>query len=138
VESREKFSWSRVLVAGSRAFAINLMLVLALHILPPIAFLCPLGTGFVTGWNLCATWVEGTLIGLVMGGWLLLVCWLVALGFLVAGVGGSAGMGASDMLAVSLMASFIVAHLVIFAAAGAILGGHFARREQAAASSVGA
>ena len=64
----------RLFQIASRAFLINLMLVLCLHVFPPVAFFCPLGTGFATGWSIAATCPgplaamigEGRLLGLAV------------------------------------------------------------------------
>ena len=136
-DSRERFSWRRVFVAGSRAFAINFMLVMGLHVLPPVAFICPLGTGFVTGWNLTASRVEGLLIGLIMGIWMWLLCGVVGLGVMALGPALPMGLQAPDVFGVLLVATVLVGHLAIFAGAGAMLGGHFARKERASAMVAG-
>jgi hypothetical protein len=124
-----RFPWWHVLVNGTQAFAINLMLVLGLHVLPPIAFFCPLGTGFVMGWRMMATHVEGLMLGVVMGLWMWALCGAVGLAILFIGSTRSITFGPNDVLAIVLLSTFLVAHLAIFAGAGAMLGGHYARRE---------
>ena len=125
------FSWKTVLIAGTRAFGINLLLQIGLHPILPVAFFVPIGTGFAAGWRLVATWVEGILIGLVMGTWLSLLCGVVLLGLvLLSGVTPWSLQSPGAMLMPLLICSLIVAHLSIFAGAGAILGGHFARKER--------
>ena len=42
-------AWRRVLWASRRGFGINMMLLMGLPVLPPVAFLCPLATGFAMG-----------------------------------------------------------------------------------------
>jgi hypothetical protein len=127
------FSWKRVLVAGTRAFGINLLLVAGLHAIAPVAFLLPIGTGFAAGWRMVATWVEGILIGLVMGMWVSLLCGIVLVGVvLLSGVTPWSLESPGALVLPTLIYVFIVAHLSIFAATGAVLGGHFARKDQAA------
>jgi hypothetical protein len=128
------FSWRRVLIAGTRAFGINLLLVSGLHAIPPVAFFLPVGTGFAAGWREMATWVEAVLIGLVMGLWASLLCGIVLLGVvLLSGIMPWGLESPAAMLWPILICGLIVAHLSIFAGTGAALGGHFARKELARA-----
>jgi len=131
---RGPFSWRRILLAGTRAFGINLLLQIGLHPILPVAFFVPVGTGFVAGWRIMATGVEGALIGLVMGGWLTALCGLVLLALiLLSGVLPWSLESPGAMLMPVLICVFFVGHLSIFAGVGAILGGYFARREQTTA-----
>src|SRR4051794_34806045 len=59
----------RLWLAATKAFGITVLLATGLHVIPPAAFLVPLGTGFVAGWDVKATLVQATLIGAIMGLW---------------------------------------------------------------------
>ena len=123
------FSWKRVLLAGTRAYWINLLLLIGLHPLPPIAFFIPVGTGFAMGWTIAASRREALLIALVMGTWMSCILSLVGIGAAIISAMAPPGILAGDFIMFLVIASGLVAHLAIFAGAGAWLGGHLARRE---------
>jgi hypothetical protein len=126
------FSWKRVLLAGTRAYWINLLLLIGLHPLPPIAFFIPIGTGFAMGWTIAASRREAVLIAAVMAVWMSAILSLVGIGAGILSAMKPPGILAGDILMFLAIASTIVAHLAIFAGGGALLGGHLARRDLAA------
>ena len=123
------FSWRRVLVAGTRAYWINLLILIGLHPLPPIAFFIPIGTGFAMGWTIAASRREAVLVACVMGTWMAAILSLVGIGAAILSAMKPPGILAGDILMFLAIASAMIAHLAIFAGAGALLGGHLARRD---------
>src|SRR5438552_5605537 len=112
----------RVLRASLPSFGINLMFVLGLHVLPPLAFMCPAATGFVAGWRMRVTFREGLAFGAAMGGWMTLLCAVIAVPVMLF-------LPTVDMRFFWLVALIPIVHIGAFAGAGAMFGGHFARRE---------
>jgi hypothetical protein len=131
LEPGAPLTWRRILVAGTRAYWINLLLLMALHILPPVAFLCPVGTGFVMGHTIAATPLEAVLIATVMGAWMVGIMTLVGGGIAIVSTMAPYGILAGDPMLMFLVATLILLHLVLFAGAGAMFGGHLARKERA-------
>ena len=121
----ETAGYTTALKASPRAFGLNLLLQLALHILPPISFFVPMLTGFIAGWQIRARPVEAAMLGLGMGGLMFALCCLIGVGFIVLfpGVG---------FVTVVVVAAFLVVHLATFAAIGAVVGGHYARKDEMA------
>jgi hypothetical protein len=115
--------YGRALRASPRAFGLNLLLQLALHVLPPISFFVPVLTGFITGWRIRARPGEAAVLGLGMGGLMFALCCLVGAGLIVL-------FPSVGILPILLVASVLVVHLATFAAIGASIGGHYARRDQ--------
>ena len=111
--------------ASPRAFGLNLLLQLALHILPPISIFVPVLTGFITGWKIKARPGDAAVLGLGMGGLMLLLC--VVVGGVLMALFPSVG-----PLPVLIVASALVVHLASFAAFGAAIGGHYARKDESA------
>lgn len=116
---------SKALRASPRAFGLNLLLQLALHILPPISFFIPVLTGFITGWQIKARPGEAAVLGLGMGGLMFALCCAVGAGLMILfpNVG---------VVPVVLVASVLVVHLATFAGVGAVIGGHYARKDERA------
>lgn len=119
----EPVGYGTALRASPRAFGLNLLLQLALHVLPPISFFVPVLTGFITGWRIRAHPGEAAVLGLGMGGLMFALCCLVGAGFVVL----FPSIGVAPVL---IVASFLVVHLATFAAFGAAIGGHYARRDE--------
>jgi hypothetical protein len=119
-----------MLVRGSKAFGVNLLLLLAFHWVPPLAFIVPVLTGYVSGWNARVTLRQGAAIGFIMGLWMLFVCALATAFFVVASLMYPGGLKRGAELGISLLVGFLVLHIALFGAAGAMLGGHFRRRER--------
>ncbi len=130
LEPGAPLTWKRILVAGTRAYWINLLLLMALHILPPVAFFCPVGTGFVMGYTIAATRLEAVLIATVMGAWMVGIISIVGGGVAIVSTMAPYGILAGDPSLMFLIATFIILHLVLFAGAGALFGGHLARKER--------
>jgi hypothetical protein len=124
-----RLSWKRVLITGTRAYWINLLLLLALHILPPVAFFCPAGTGFVTGYSTAASRRDAVLIATVMGIWMAGIIAVVGGAVALVSTMNPYGILAGNPMVMFLIATLIILHLVLFAGAGAMLGGHLARRD---------
>jgi hypothetical protein len=125
------FTW-RVLRFGLRAFAVNIILVTALHPLIPIDFLLPIGTGFVTGRIMRAEPQEAILVGLVMSVCDAVLLTIIGLATALLSLAGVLRLVAADAPALILVGVFLVVHLGLFAGGGAILGGYTVRRERAA------
>jgi hypothetical protein len=124
-------SFGGLIIAGTKGFGVNLLLLLGLHWIPPIAFLVPVITGYVTGWRAAASKLEGLMIGVIMGAWMMAL--FILLGALLAVVSLMNPGGKLDgELMVLLLAIGLVLHLTIFGGIGAMLGGHMARRALAA------
>jgi len=132
VEPRpQRHTIGELMVIATKAFGINVLLLLGLGWIPPVAFVVPFGTGFATGWNATATLREGTLIGVIMGIWMSLLCGMGVAGLVLVSWMYPGGMKAGGELGIALVVLGLVLHLGVFAGAGAILGGHMARKEQA-------
>ena len=116
--------YGRALRASAPAFGLNLLLQLALHILPPISFFVPMFTGFITGWRIRAGPGEAAVLGLGMGTLMFALCCL--LGGVVIILFPHVG-----FVTVVIVASLLVIHLAVFAAVGAMIGGHYARKDEA-------
>ncbi len=123
-------SWKRILLAGTRAYWINLLLAIGLHILPPVAFFCPMGTGFVMGHMIAATPAEAALIATVMGIWMAAIISVVGVVAAILSTMAPYGIIAGDPMGLFLLAAAIILHLSLFAGSGAWLGGHLARKER--------
>jgi len=80
-------------------------------------------TGFIAGSQIRARPDEAAVLGLGMGGLMFLVCCLTGAGFV-------ALFPEVGFITVVIVASFLVVHLVVFAAIGAVIGGHYARKDQ--------
>jgi hypothetical protein len=113
----------KALRASPRAFGLNLVLQLALHILPPISFFVPVLTGFITGWQIKARAGDAAVLGLGMGGLMFVLCCAVGAGLMI--VFPSVG-----FIPIVLVASVLVVHLATFAGVGAMIGGHYARKDE--------
>ncbi len=113
----------KALRASPRAFGLNLVLQLALHILPPISFFVPVLTGFITGWQIKARAGDAAVLGLGMGGLMFVLCCAVGAGLMIVfpGVG---------FVPIVFVASVLVVHLATFAGVGAVIGGHYARKDE--------
>lgn len=113
--------YARALRQSVPSFGLNLLLVTGLHILPPVAMMCPAGTGFVAGWRRLFTPAEGVVFGAAMGFYMLILCTILggALVLLLPGI---------NMWLVWIVALFPITHLSMFAGAGAVIGGHMARK----------
>lgn len=116
-------SHAGALRASPRAFGLNLLLQLVLHTLPPISFFVPVLTGFITGWRLRASASQAAVLGLGMGALMFALCIVVGAGLLLVFPG-------MEALPVLVIASVLVVHLGTFAAAGAMIGGHYARKDE--------
>jgi hypothetical protein len=115
----------RLVRATARSFGINVLLQLVLHPFLPIAFFVPLVLGFATGWDLRATRRDGVAVGLLMGLFMLVLVSLFVAGFLVL-------VDATRYWwIVPAIAAVAVVHVGLFSGLGAVLGGHYARREDA-------
>ncbi len=125
-------SLGRFLFIGSKAFGINLLLLLGLHPLVPIAIFVPFGTGFATGWQIEATWLQGFLLGAIMGLWMTFLCSLVVLCIVLLSASNPSGLLQCGGLGTALIVGSLVFHLTTFAGVGAGFGGHLARKERAA------
>jgi len=123
--ARSGDGYGTALRASPRAFGLNLLLQLALHILPPISIFVPVLTGFITGWKIKARPGDAAVLGLGMGGLMLLLC--VVVGGVLMALFPSVG-----PLPVLIVASALVVHLASFAAFGAAIGGHYARKDESA------
>jgi hypothetical protein len=121
-----------VLIAGTRAYGINLLLLIGMHPLPPVAFFVPIGTGFATGWQMSASRVEAVLIALIMGTWMAAILSLVGIGAAIISAMAPPGILAGNLFGMLVISTAMILHLSLFAGAGAMLGGHLARRERAA------
>jgi hypothetical protein len=115
----------RLVRATLRSFGINVLMQLVLHPFLPIAFFAPIVLGFATGWDLRATRRDGVAVGLLMGLYMLVLVSAVGTGFLIL-------VDATRYWwIVPAIAAFAVVHLALFSGLGAVLGGHYARREDA-------
>jgi hypothetical protein len=132
--SEAPLSFGGLLVRGTKAFGVNFLLLIGLHWLPPVALVVPLATGYVSGWNAQATPFQGAMIGVIMGVWMLLVCSVFAAGAVVASLVFPGGLTAGAELGIGLIIGFLVLHISLFGGAGAMLGGHFRRKEPAEAN----
>ena len=112
----------RILSVTIRTFGINLLLILGLHTLPPLSFCFPLFLGFATGWTLRATPADGAVVGLAMAGYMTVVCAVV--GGIALAVIRQPGLPS----VVAVVGSLLVLHIGLFSGAGAVVGGHYARR----------
>jgi hypothetical protein len=122
---------ARVVRATVRSFGINVLLQLVLHPFLPIAFVVPLVLGFATGWDLRARPREGVAVGLLMGLYMLVLVSLVGSGFLLL-------VDARRYWWIVLaIAAVAVVHLSLFSGFGAVVGGHYARREDAGSGGPG-
>jgi len=119
-----------MLVAGTRAYWINLLLAMALHVLPPVAFFCPMGTGFVMGYSIAATPLEAVLIATVMGVWMAGIISIVAGGAAILSTMAPYGIFAGSPMLMFFIAAGIILHLSLFAGTGCWFGGHLARKER--------
>jgi hypothetical protein len=118
----------RLVRATVRSFGINVLIQLVLHPFLPLAFFAPVVLGFATGWDLRARPTDGVAVGLLMGLYMLVLVSAVGTGFLIL-------VGAADYWWIVLaIACFAVAHLALFSGFGAVLGGHYARREDSGAA----
>jgi len=115
----------RLLRATARSFGINVLCQLVLHPFLPLAFFAPVVLGFATGWDLRARPIDGAAIGLLMGLYMLVLVTVVGAGFLVLVD------AARYWWIVLAIACFAVVHLGLFSGLGAVVGGHYARREDA-------
>ena len=122
-------------ITASKAFGVNLLLLLGLHWLPPVAFLVPFITGYVTGWNARASVFEGAVIGAIMAAWMGLLCTLGVLGLVIMSSVWKGGLDSGHSLGIALVTGGLVLHLGIFAGLGAALGGYFGRKDRTASSS---
>lgn len=118
----------RVIRATLRTFVFNLGLQLVLHPFFVLAFFVPLVLGLYTGWTLKASRQEGIGVGLCMGTYMTLFMLVVGVPFLFI-----LNMGHMWWL-VPVIAIFVFLHVGVFAGGGAIAGGHYARKEEAAAA----
>jgi hypothetical protein len=115
----------RLVRATVRSFGINVLLQLVLHPFLPIAFFVPLVLGFATGWDLRARPRDGVAVGLLMGLYMLVLVSVFGTGFLLL-------VDATRYWwIVPAIASFAVVHLALLSGLGAVLGGHYARQEDA-------
>jgi len=119
--------YGEALKPSPRAFGLNLLLQLTLHTLPPISFFVPVLTGFIAGWQIRARPAQAAVLGLGMGGLMFALCVLVGAGLMLL----APGVGLVPVVAI---ASAIVLHLATFAAIGAMIGGHYARKDEAGAT----
>ena len=131
----DEFGIGGLLVRGTKAFGVNLLLLVGLGWLAPVALIVPLVTGYVAGYNARVTSFQGAMIGLIMGGWMLLLCSLVTTGFVIASLIYPGGLTAGAELGISLVVGALVLHISLFGAIGAMLGGHFRGKELAGAGS---
>jgi hypothetical protein len=131
--SRAPIGVGELLVRGTKAFGVNFLLLIGLHWLPPIVLIVPLATGYVSGWNARVTLFQGAMIGFIMGVWMLLVCSLFAGGAVMMSLIYPGGLMAGAELGIGLIVGFLVLHISLFGGAGAMLGGHFRRKEPAEA-----
>jgi hypothetical protein len=115
--------YATALRASPRAFGLNLLLQLALHILPPISFFVPFLTGFIAGWQIRARPGEAAVLGLGMASLMFVLCGLIGAGLIVL-------FPAIGWIPVVLVGSVLVVHLAAFAACGAAVGGHYARKDE--------
>jgi hypothetical protein len=122
-------SLGRLVFIGIKAFAINLLLILGTHPLVPVAVLVPFGTGFVTGWHIAAQRWESVVIAFVMGLCMVLLGAIVAGSFIVFWAPVAGGLTSGTLLAMAAVMLGLTGHLVLFAGAGAMVGGHYAQRE---------
>ena len=127
----QKVTAGRLWLVATKTFGITALLASGLHVIPPIAFLLPLGTGFVAGWDTRATIRQATCIAAIMGLWLTGVVAVITL--IVAAVAPSlvANIWSGGALVGVLIGGFLVLHLAVFAGVGAAIGGHRARAEAA-------
>ena len=125
-----ELSFPRLLLVGSKGFGVNFLLLLGLHWIPPVAFLVPLATGYVTGFNARVSPKQGALIGVIMGAWMTVICLVVAIGFWLLSLTMREGSMPGGLALVIIVISALVLHLTVFAGAGAMLGGRFGRKER--------
>ena len=117
--------YATALRASPRAFGLNLLLLLVLHVLPPIGFFVPVFTGFIAGSQIRARPPEAAVLGLSMGGLMFGLCSIVGVGFIIL-------FPEVRFITVVIVASVLVVHLAAFAAIGAVIGGHYARKDEPA------
>jgi hypothetical protein len=122
--------WRMVLIQSLKGFGINLVIVLGLHVIPLMAFAAPFITGFITGGRKFMTGTEGFLLGALMGLYMTFLMLLVAGGLVLAMVLRWLPAGGMDMVLFVIIPTVIILHLGIFASVGAMVGGHFARKDQ--------
>jgi hypothetical protein len=124
-------TFGRLLLAASRAFGINLLLLLGLGWIAPVALIAPLATGYVTGWKAAASKLQGLMIGALMGAMMLTLLIVVAAAFAIISNAIRGGRLEDSGIVFSIGAALVI-HLTVFASVGAMIGGHFARRSLAA------
>jgi hypothetical protein len=107
-----------------QAFGMNTAVQLAIHPLIPLSLLCPLVTGFIMGWRLRVTRSEGLVLATGMTTLLLAVIAIVTLVLAVVAP-------ALEPITMAGVAVLLGLHLWLFAAVGAVLGGHYARKDPA-------
>jgi hypothetical protein len=126
--------WGLVLRSSLKGFGINLVILAGMHPILPLAFAAPFITGLITGGRQFMTGTEGFLLGTLMGLWMMILLSLLAGGFVIATALRLLPAGGMDMMLFAIIPTFIVAHLAIFCSVGAMLGGHFARKDKVTAS----
>jgi len=112
-----------------KGFAINLVILAGLHPILPLVFLAPFITGLITGGRQSMTMREGFLLGAWMGVWMTLLVVLIAGGLVIATALRLLPAHGMDMLLFTIIPTFMIAHLAIFASVGAMVGGHYARKD---------
>jgi hypothetical protein len=117
--------FGRLVRATLRTFAFNLGLQLVLHPFLPIAFFVPAVIGAYTGWTLKATVAEGVWVGVLMGSYMTAFLMVVGVPFLFL-----LNLGDKWWI-VPIIAVFVVLHIGAFSGTGAVVAGHYARKEEA-------
>jgi hypothetical protein len=120
--------FGRLVRATLKTFAFNVGLQLVLHPFLPLAFITPAVIGAYTGWSLRCTVVEGVWVGILMATYMTGLVMLVGVPFLFI-----LNMGDKWWI-VPIIAAFVVAHVGLFSGGGAVVAGHYARKEAAEAA----
>ena len=120
--------FGRLVRVTLRTFAFNVGLQLVLHPFLPLAFFAPAVIGAYTGWTIRATVVEGVWVGILMGTYMTALVMLIGVPFLFL-----LNLGDKWWI-VPIIAAFVVAHVGLFAGGGAVVAGHYARKEAAEAA----
>jgi hypothetical protein len=114
----------RLIRVTLRTFACNLGLQLLLHFVPIVGFFAPILLGLQAGWDLKAGKAEGFWVGTLTG--VLMTLFVLAIGLPLLFV---LNLG-DQWRVVAIIAAFVFLHVALFVGGGAVVGGHYARREE--------
>jgi hypothetical protein len=115
--------FERLVRVTLKTFAYNVGLQLVLHPFLPLAFVTPAVLGAYTGWTIRATVAEGVWVGVLMATYMTGLVLVIGVPFLF-----WLNLGDKWWI-VPIIAAFVVAHVGLFAGGGAVVAGHYARKE---------